>query len=305
MQRIVPVLIAVLAGCQGRVELGGTAAAYDDRADIGDDGMPQDMEDPLCPGPVITTPLTTVEIAAGRGGEEEPVAWLWTLTDMPAGSSAAPPEPPDGAAVTFTPDLAGLYTITLSILFASGRSETCVVTVTAVSGRGLRGEMFWNPPEDPADTSDVDLHLLHPDAPAWFHYTGDCFYQNCDSRRAVLDWDGPGPGDDPRLDLDDVDGFGPENINITEPLPWHPYAVGVHYYYQETMDEAAAFVKVYCGEDSLTPLFSAGPVTLRAAGRDNGYNDFWKVAVVTWTGNSCTIEPVDHVVPSHEAKASR
>lgn len=305
MSRVTAVLIAVLAGCQGRVELGGVAASYDDRADIGDDEMPQDGGSGVCPGPVVTTPLTTVEIAAGRAGEEEPVAWLWTLTDMPAGSSAASPEPPGGAAVSFTPDLAGVYTITLSILFASGRSETCVVTVTAVSGRGLRVEMFWNPPEDLRDTSDVDLHLLHPDAPAWFHYTDDCFYQNCDSRRAVLDWDRPGPEDDPQLDLDDVEGFGPENINIAEPLPWHPYTVGVHYYYQDTMDEAEAFVKVYCGRDSLTPIFSAGPVTLWAEGPDSGENDFWKVAVVTWTGYACTIEPLGDIVPSYDAKAAR
>jgi hypothetical protein len=305
MPGILLVLFAVLAACQGRVELGGVAAAHDDQSDGGDEDITQDTGNGLCPGPVVTTPLTTVELAAGSSTEEEVEAWLWALTGMPSGSSASPPAPENSAVAYFTPDLAGLYTITLTAFFAWGRTDTCTVTVTAVSGRGLRVEMFWNPPEDPLDTSDVDLHLLHPDAPAWFHFTDDCFYQNCDSRRAVLDWDMPGPADDPSLDLDDVDGFGPENINVAQPLEWHPYTVGVHYYYQDTMDEAVAFVKIYCGLDSVTPVFSAGPVTLRAVGPDNGDNDFWKVAVVTWTGVACSVEPLDEIVPSHEAKAGR
>ena len=63
-------------------------------------------------------------------------------------------------------------------------------------GEGLRVELFWNPPESPSDGSDVDLHLLHPTAPSWFHMTGDCYYSNCNSSEGmVLDWDAP-PLDD-------------------------------------------------------------------------------------------------------------
>ena len=45
-----------------------------------------------------------------------------------------------------------------------------------------------------------------------------------------LNWGAGAAEDDPVLDVDDVNGFGPENINIDSPEDGQAYMVGVHYF---------------------------------------------------------------------------
>ena len=177
---------------------------------------------------------------------------------------------------------------------------------------GLRIELFWNPPENPNDFSDVDLHLLHPDAPNWFHNYPepglDCYYANCDTSGGfptVLDWDVTNyTPDNPRLDLDDVDGYGPENINIDEPLTNHVYRVGVHYYDDDGFGPSQAYIRIYCGNISVNPIYEVGPRTITAAFNSSN-NDFWKVADVEWTGFDCVVTPIDTIVTTQNAQSTR
>jgi uncharacterized protein YfaP (DUF2135 family) len=93
--------------------------------------------------------------------------------------------------------------------------------------------MFWTHPED-----DMDLHLLQPGGE--IGADSDCFYDNCIN--GGLDWGEIGAAnDDPSLDIDDIHGTGPENINI--PVPDNgTYTIIVHDYqfstpnYLETND---------------------------------------------------------------------
>jgi hypothetical protein len=258
----------------------------------------------ICPADIETRPLTEVELVGAAEDDGEILRYDWLLVDKPVGSSAASPSPAMGRISHFTPDVAGEYTIRLTVTDDMGHQTSCEFKVIAQSGEGLRVEIYWNPPENAADTSDVDLHLLHPSAPAWEYESLDCYYANCDSRFYVLEWDAPGTDDNPRLDLDDVDGYGPENINIAIPVA-QTYRVGIHYYDNDFWGDSQVYVKIYCGTITVDPVYEAGPRTLRAYGPREPMNDFWKVADVTWNGYSCSITPIDVVVTHEQALTER
>lgn len=84
---------------------------------------------------------------------------------------------------------------------------------------GLTIKLSWD-----SDLCDVDSHLLMPGG-SFFDCDSDCHFGN-----PAPDWGVQGDWiDDPFLDVDDVDGFGPEHTNISEPQPG-VYTFIVHYY---------------------------------------------------------------------------
>ena len=85
---------------------------------------------------------------------------------------------------------------------------------------GLTVKITWD-----QDLCDVDSHLIAPGG-SFFDCELDCHYGN-----PAPDWGISGDWlDDPFLDVDDVDGYGPEHINISEPTPGATYRFLVHYY---------------------------------------------------------------------------
>lgn len=148
------------------------------------------------------------------------VDYSWTLYSYPAGATATMP---GGTANRrgFTPDVAGEYIGELIVTDNDGLiSEPCYATLNATAGDGLWIEMFWTHSGD-----DMDLHLL--DDGGVLTTSSDCYYANC--TWGGLNWGGAGPSDDPILDLDDIPGTGPENINIDSP-DRGTYTVYVHDY---------------------------------------------------------------------------
>ena len=132
-------------------------------------------------------------------------------------------------------DLVGDYTGTLTVTTVDGATDSCQQSYSALSYENFRVEMWWDHPDD------MDLHLLEANdgsgnsgAP---RTQGDCYYANCDTSKYWVtppDWGVPSVStDDPGLDLDDIWGLGPENINIDDPAlsPYDGwYEIFVHDY---------------------------------------------------------------------------
>lgn len=177
----------------------------------------------VAPNPV--TPPFEAATFTGTGTDPGGLAltYDWQLTEKPVGSAATMP----GGGATrsgFVPDLAGTYVGQLIVTNTAGvASAPCEAELEAIPAQDLWVEMYWDQAGD-----DMDLHLLAPGGAPRTNL--DCYFVNCDGG-AVLDWGTPNfDPDNPRLDLDDVPGVGPENINIDAPAGGGGYTVMVHDY---------------------------------------------------------------------------
>ena len=134
----------------------------------------------------------------------------WTLVSAPGGSTATMPVGASADRSPFQPDLAGEYVGELIVTNELGMaSEPCQATLTATPVEDMWIQMYWTHSGD-----DMDLHLLKPGGN--LETQGDCYYSNCVG--SGLDWGVSGdPSDNPSLDMDDIPGTGPENINIQSP----------------------------------------------------------------------------------------
>ncbi len=194
-----------------------------DTGDSGDTDTPLSQPVAVCsvdPAEVLAIHESADWIGSSSYDDGSIVSYDWTLVSAPAGATATMPA---GLANRrgFTPDVAGEYVGQLVVTDNDGLvSEPCLATLTATAGDGLWVEMFWVHSGD-----DMDLHLL--DDGGVLATDSDCYYANC--TWGGLNWGGAGPSDDPILDLHDIPGTGPENINIDSPARG-TYTVYVHDY---------------------------------------------------------------------------
>ena len=249
------------------------------------------------------------------GPDGRPARYEWTVTSRPDGSTAQPVErflnparPADGGAMddTTTPtafffvDLAGEYTIELTVtdnLDLTAPSEFCdqpaaTVVVNAEPNEDIHVQLVWHTPRDRDETdaegSDVDMHMLHPNARAWMIAPLDCYYANTQP-----DWGPRGPAGNPSLDIDDTNGAGPENINLDDPEDTsalgNPYRVGIHYYRSENFlggsdwGPSEVTVRIFLGGQQ------AGELMRELQRRDH----FWEVANVIWTPGDRRVQEVN------------
>jgi len=271
-----------------------TCNSRDDDCDgLVDDGTCSVPPIVACPSPSTTRPLVAVTLT-GNGSDPDGgviASWRWELVSAPTGASGTF-SAASSRITQFTPNLVGVYTVRLTITDDEGQTASCTTTVTA-TGEGIRVEVSWN-----TSSTDVDTHLLRrAGGTGWFNSPMDCYYAN-----RVPSWDAAGTADDPRLDIDDVDGFGPENINLDAPITGSTYRVGIHYY--RGTGASSVTVRIYCGDVSTTPARTYTRNLLNgAAGSDA--NDFWRVADVRWEGgDACTITDLNTLTTGTTARTT-
>ncbi len=204
--------------------------------------------------------------------------YSWTLVEAPTGSTAAMPP---GAAnrYPFTPVLAGTYIGQLVVTNEDGLlSNPCEAALEAVPTESLWIEMFWEQPQD-----DMDLHLLVNGGS--LETRDDCYYSNCTPTAQILfpmDWGSSSyTGDNPTLDLDDIPGTGPENINIDTPHPGAVYTVVIHDYTGSTPD-------VYSSNSVTVNIYLNGSLTWTDTRSIEGDGSYTYFARIDWTGGTIT-----------------
>lgn len=216
-------------------------------------------------GPATAEPRQTLTLD-GRDSYDpqhfEPLTYQWSLLAAPDGSAAALSEPTTLDQVYLPTDIAGVYVVSLQVTNSVGLiSAPAIYTVDAVPSEELHVELSWN-----TGGADLDLHLI--DQSAWddfFLTPGDCNYCN-----QTPSWGASGSADDPSLAIDDLSGYGPENINIDSPADG-TYGVAVHYYQDLGDDSVVATVRVY-----------TYGVQVGEYSRVMERNDVWEVAEVRW-----------------------
>ncbi len=193
----------------------------------------------ICGPDIISSPFETEQFD-GSGSLVQPLTYQWTLTP-PTGSTAVLSSY-SIATPSITLDLAGTYVGVLTVTNSDGQTDSCSQNIEAIPNENFRIEMYWANSGD-----DMDLHLLRPSS----QWTGggprsedDCYYSNCagggisipglPGLGGSVDWGvANNSSDDPNLDLDDISGIGPENINIVAPATGSyagEYIVFVHDY---------------------------------------------------------------------------
>jgi len=265
-----------------------------------------DTTDPDC----IAT--DTVQVRADANGDFTPFTLgvtesgtiagsLWTVESAPAGAVQQVDGASDGA--TFTPLIAGDYTLRYTAWDDKSQTVACETTVHAQPAPGIHVMMTWDTHQPGDDSSDVDLHLMDPAATAWFggyDNLDDCYYSNCvEALGDTVPWGAV-------LDIDDTTGWGPENTRLESPADG-TYTVGVHYYTMDGHAAADVIVVIYCGgvEAYRTTLQDFSNPDPQAADDCDPGTSMWLVADVVWSGTSCTVNPLGCVTTADNMCTAR
>lgn len=232
----------------------------------------------VAPNPV--TPPFTPATWDGSGSTDPNgsgiASYKWELIEKPEGSATMFAFSSGAQIPNFYADLAGNYVGQLTVENYDGLTDTCQVTLQAIPSQNLWVEMFWQYPDE-----DMDLHLLAPNGV--LETNSDCYYSNCTGGAWFsLDWGQVGiTDDDPALDLDDIPGTGPENINIASPQTNGEYTVVVHDYTGSTND-------VYGNNEVTVNIYLGGSLIWSDTKTISGEGTYTSFATINWGNQSVT-----------------
>lgn len=296
----------------------------DQRADGGadkpDSQEPPDGHSPDSPDGTALCPTAVINCPEGNEvGPQETVHFVGSQSFSAAGPITKwewSVQQPFGSASVFLPgvtfpdpsfeiNVAGVYKFSLDVWDSEG-NKSCQPAKYEIINCGcsesIHIELLWNTPGDSNEAdegtdkgTDLNVHLAHPlssqpdldgdGAPdPWFDPVYDCFYDN---HQPNWGSDNPSANDDPSLDRDDIDGGGPENINLTHPEKV-VYRVGVDFFSDHGFGPAYATLRVYI--DGVM-LFEQENVLMIQA-------DLWEVCTIDWVTHS--VAPIVDVSGGHK-----
>jgi len=240
-----------------------------------------------CPEEDVAAPLRNYTLDALSILEIDDVeasTFLWAVT-APRNSATPGPVDPTAPVTEFYMDVSGDYLVTLNAVDDKGTTHGCSWIVHA-QGDGVRVELVW----DTYGSVDLDLHLHRSASEAAWCSDDDCHFANCQETEwstSEIDWGYPDSAPDacptdrcpnPRLDIDNIRGFDPENINLDNPRDGDTFRVMVHMF--SGLNLTHPRVSIYCG-GTLQAVFGDAPdlVELTDAGAGCG-GQTWRVADV-------------------------
>lgn len=168
----------------------------------------------------IVRPLDWVTLDGTQSYDPDgfyPLQYEWSVVSIPDGSTTQLDDV-TSSGPQFWADLAGDYTFELVVTNTQQKiSEPDLITITAEPAQSFYVQLSWD------SISDLDLHLQNG-VGVLYGIPNDCNWCNLNP-----EWGLPGPLDNPSLDYDTIDGYGPETTTIDEPYG-DTYTVSVVYY---------------------------------------------------------------------------
>jgi len=249
-----------------------------------------------CPEGQEVIPQTILHLIGSESfsSSSKVVKWQWSVQQPPlAGSVFVPsylfPDP------SFEANVAGLYEFSLDVWDQNGNKScaTAKYELIVTCSEVIHIELLWNTPGDNDETdtgpntgSDLDLHFgnqlsIQPDydndglPDPWFDSLNDCYWFNPQPNWGSFQLE---VNDDPRLDRDDVDGGGPENLNFSKPETNASYHIGVHYWDDHGYGPAFATLRFYI----------YGALVLEVANVELRHGDLWNAATLHWPSGKVT-----------------
>jgi hypothetical protein len=268
-----------------------------------------------CPVPIITieegeqvVPQTFLHLDSNQSYSPNGsiIGREWSVLTGPAGNVSSFIPTASFEKPVYEVNVAGAYTFQLGVRDeANKRSgedgcEYTTYTVLVIPDEAIHVELTWTTVLDTNDQdtgekngADMDLHFGHPFATGpqsvnpdidgdgvgdpWFDTTFDSFWHDPNPNWGAFD---PEANDDPSLDRDDIDGWGPENLNLDVPEEGATYHIGVHYWNDWGFGESLATVRVYI----------YGELDVEVKDVPMQQYDMWYVGTIPWAaGEGATV----------------
>ena len=198
----------------------------------------------------------------------------WAIESTPTGATA---NIGGWGVADFVTDTPGRYVVRLRVRDINdfAWSDWTYESLRAFPVTGIAATLVWE-----TDVDDVDLHLINEtQGGGLFDEELDCHFANLRP-----DWAPMGSSDgDPELNHDEVDGLGPETIELPVPTIGETYRVLIHYFSDDDLyPETEARVKLWINGAL------AGELE-----RDLVANNVWDVGLFNWSGAAGSFEVAD------------